>query len=86
VKASSPAAHDPRRGVEPSPDLDVASALGRVEDDPRPLHLAPGALLGAGDPFELVALFVAQLDSVTSGACHADHLRHAKANSFKNSG
>jgi hypothetical protein len=66
----SPAADYPRRGVKPSRDLDIRLALRRIEHDPRPLHLPPGALLGPSDPLKLPALLAAQLDAVRGPTCH----------------
>ncbi len=86
MKAPSPAADDPRRGVEPRRDLNVGLAFGRVENDPCPLDLAPGALLRAGDPLKLRAVLVAELDLVAGWACHAAEIRRGRQLSFKNSG
>jgi hypothetical protein len=59
VKASSPMADDPGRGVKTGRDLGVGLAFGGVEDDPGALDLAPGTLLGAGDSPQLAALLLA---------------------------
>jgi hypothetical protein len=62
AESSPPLADALGRAVESLGDLGVGEALGRVEDHPRPLDLAEGLGLGAGDALELVSLLVAQID------------------------
>jgi hypothetical protein len=62
AESSPPLADALGRAVEALGDLGVGVAARRVEDDPRPLDLAEGLGLGAGEALKLRSLFTAQLD------------------------
>jgi len=85
-ETSSPAANDAGRGVETGGDLDVASAFGRIEHDPRSLHLSPLALLSPGHSLELPALLAAELNPVAGGARHRTLIPRGHPDSFTDSG
>jgi hypothetical protein len=52
-EAPAPLADDPSGGVEANGDLGVREPIGRIEHDPRPLHLPPRPLLSPSDPLKL---------------------------------
>ncbi len=73
TESSAPLADDLGVAVEPPRDLLVLQPRGRVQDQPRALHLAPGQGRRPGAPLELGTLVSAQLDHVAAGPGHDDY-------------
>ena len=71
AEASSPLRNDLRRRVQPRGDLLVLQPLGRIQHDPRSLHLSEGGRQATCDRLKLRALPLAELDRMVGDPRHA---------------
>jgi hypothetical protein len=69
---SSPLPNDPRRRVQPHRDLGIWHPVGRVEHDPRALHILKRQLLRPRPTRQLNTLLLRELDPVLGRARHRD--------------
>ena len=77
-ESSSPTPDQPRRGIQPGRDLGVGQSLGRVQHDPRALHLLEGQLLRPRCPFQRRALLLAELDPVPGRTRHHPQIQRPR--------
>ena len=63
-------------------DLLVLQPVGRIQDQPRPLHIAKRLRRRLRPPLELDTFLSRQLNRITAGPGHEDHFATPPATSF----
>jgi hypothetical protein len=77
-ESSPPTTNQPRRAIQPGRDLGVVQPLGRVEHDPRALHIPEGQLLRPCGPLEHHARLLAELNPVTGRTRHRPQIQRTR--------